>query len=225
MSEVLRQPRLVVFDLDGTLQDTYLWWPAVLREGLRAFAAATGLALREPGDDEANAVIGLADEGVWAPWLPAEHRERWRDLRRTVLPREADVVRSGRDFLYPGVRPLLRHLRSLGVRTAIASNCRGVYLQAVLEGQGLGALTDWHFCLDSPGVAVKADMVRLALEAAGTRRAVMVGDRENDMAAARANALPFVWRRNGRGEVRGADALWDGAPAHLLSILGLPGIT
>lgn len=220
-----RPPDLVVFDVDGTLHDTFRWWSPVIRQGLQAFHAATGVPVLSPTDAEAEAVVGMRDAGVWAPFLPDGHKHHWQDLRRMVIPMEVETVCSGQDFLFDGVRDLLRRLRQLGVKLALASNCRSVYLDAVKRGQGLAALTDWQFCLDSPRVADKTDMLREAVRAAGARRPVMVGDREPDQEAARRLGWPFLWRSNPRCRIEDADAVWCGDPGRLLGILGLDGIS
>jgi phosphoglycolate phosphatase-like HAD superfamily hydrolase len=217
-------PELVVFDVDGTLHDTFRWWSPVIRSGVQRFAELHGIAMPLPSVAEAEAVVGMKDAGVWAPFLPEDHKHRWQDLRAVVLPMEVETVSSGVDYLFAGVRPLLQHLRRIGVKVALASNCRRTYMAAMQHGQGLAALTDWQFCLDSDGVATKTDMLRLAREAAAADRVVMVGDREPDHEAARALAWPFVWRRNDRCRIDDADLVWDGDPAQLLRDLGLPGI-
>ena len=97
---------------------------------------------------------GLFDAGVWAPFLPEPHKHRWQDLRAVVLPMEVEEVSRGVDYLFAGVRPMLTHLRELGVKVALASNCRRVYmgvseLPSVRNGLGVaivstpkGVLTD-----------------------------------------------------------------------------------
>ncbi|MBL9076954.1 MAG: HAD family hydrolase [Planctomycetes bacterium] len=217
-------PELVVFDVDGTLHDTFRWWAPVIRSGLQRFAAANGIDVTLPTVAEAEAVVGMKDAGVWAPFLPEAHKHRWQDLRAVVLPMEVETVSCGVDYLFDGVRSLLQHLRRIGVKVALASNCRRTYMAAMQHGQGLAALTDWQFCLDSDGVATKTDMLRLARQAAGADRVVMVGDREPDHEAARALGWPFVWRRNDRCRIADADLVWDGDPGQLLHGLGLPGI-
>ena len=111
------------------------------------------------------------------------------------------------------------------IPTPRASNCRSRYFEAVCEGQGLGALSDWQFCLDSAGGIDKTGMVRHAMEAAGTTEAVMVGDRESDHGAARGAGIPFVWRVNDRCDLPDSEGRWDGEPDDLLGTLGLPRIS
>jgi phosphoglycolate phosphatase-like HAD superfamily hydrolase len=218
-------PQLVVFDVDGTLHDTFRWWAPVIRAGLQRFAEQRRIDIPMPTDEAAEAVVGMRDAGVWGPFLPEAHKHLWQELRSVVVPMEVETISSGTDYLFAGVRELLPHLRRLGVRVALASNCRTQYMAAVQQGQGLAKLSDWQFCLDSPGVADKRDMLRLAQEAAGAERVVMVGDREPDFDAARALGWPFVWRRNHRCDLSRGEAVWEGEPDHLLSILGLPGIS
>src|SRR5262245_12899557 len=117
-------PDLVVFDVDGTVHDTFRWWAPVIRRGLQRFAETTGIPIAMPSDVEAEAVVGMRDAGVWAPFLPAEHKHRWQDLRAVVVPMEVATLNTGADYLFPGVRELLPHLRRLGVKVALASNCR-----------------------------------------------------------------------------------------------------
>lgn len=214
-------PELIVFDVDGTLHDTFRWWSPVIRSGIERFGRLHGLELPLPSDAEAEAVVGMKDAGVWAPFLPEPHRHRWQELRAVVLPMEVEETSRGVDYLFAGVRPLLLHLRAIGVRTALASNCRSTYMRAMQHGQGLAALTDWQFCLDSPGVTSKTDMLRLAQREAGARRVVMVGDREPDHEAARALGWPFVWRHNERCRIADAELVWNGDPDHLLAGLSL----
>jgi phosphoglycolate phosphatase-like HAD superfamily hydrolase len=214
-------PDLIVFDVDGTLHDTFRWWSPIIRAGVAKFAEQNGIDVTLPNDREAEAVVGMRDAGVWAPFLPEAHKHRWLDLRAVVLPMEVAEIRSGVDYLFAGVRSLLPHLRAIGVKVALASNCRRTYMAAMMEGQGLKALSDWQFCLDSDGVESKTDMLRLAREAASAERVVMVGDREPDHESAVALGWPFVWRHNDRCRIDAADLIWNGDSSALLAGLGL----
>ena len=202
-------PDLVIFDVDGTLHDTFAWWAPVIRAGVARYAEQTGLEIEQPGVREAEAVVGMKDAGVWAPFLPEGHKDKWFDLRSVVLPMEIEEISRGVDYLFAGIRQMLPHLRSIGVKVALASNCRSEYMGAMMEGQGLRELSDWQFCLDSPRVESKTDMLARAQEAAGAKRVVMVGDREPDHEAAVAHGFPFIWRRNDRCSIEAADWAWE----------------
>ncbi|MEO0478552.1 MAG: HAD family hydrolase [Planctomycetota bacterium] len=224
----LERPRLVIFDVDGTLHDTFRWWAPVLRRGLEVFAEREGLDLAVPTDDEANAVVGMKDNGVWDPFLPPEHKHRWLDLKKLVVPMEVAEISSDTDYLFPGIRELLEHLRRAGLALAIASNCRAQYFAGVCDGLGLGPLTDHQFCLDSDRVETKTDMLRCALLDSGidAQHAVMVGDREPDLEAAEAVGLPFIWRQNDRCDLTASSAfVWDGDPDRFCEVLDLPRIS
>ena len=214
-------PDLVIFDVDGTLHDTFAWWAPIIRAGVARYAEQSGIHIDLPSAREAEAVVGMKDAGVWAPFLPESHKDRWLELRAVVLPMEVEEVSRGVDYLFAGIREMLPHLRAIGVKVALASNCRSHYMAAMMEGQGLRELSDWQFCLDSPGVQTKTDMLRLACEAAGAERVVMVGDREPDHEAALANGWPFIWRRNDRCSIPTADWAWSGCVDEFLMQLGL----
>ena len=49
---------LVVFDVDGTLQDTFQWWPRVVRAGVARCAELWGFEPELPDDETACAVVG-----------------------------------------------------------------------------------------------------------------------------------------------------------------------
>lgn len=215
-------PDLVVFDVDGTLHNAFAWWSPVIRAGLKVFADLKGIDIPMPSDEEAEAVVGMKDEAVWAPFLPEGHKHLWPELRKTVVPMEVEEVSSGKDYLFEGIRPMLEHLRAIGVKVALASNCRTTYMGAMKHGQKLVELSDWQFCLDSPNVKTKHDMLFEAQKVSGAHKAVMVGDREPDHHAAEQMGWPFIWRQNTRCAIHHADAVWSGDPDELLRLLGLP---
>lgn len=217
----LGKPELAIFDVDGTLHDTFRWWTKVFSRGIRSFGEEQGLDLPVPDQPTLESVVGNKDAGVWQPLLPDEHKGLWEALRAHVIPMEVAEISSGIDYLFPGVRELLVHLRANGVQCALASNCRAGYFQGVKEGQGLGTLVDSAWCLDSEGVETKTDMLRQAMAAAGTERAVMVGDRDADQNAALEAGLPFIWRHNDKFPMADMDGTWDGSVAGFCRLVGV----
>ncbi len=223
----VRPAELVVFDVDGTLHNTFAWWHRVVSKAVQAFAQLRGVHIPAPEQAMAEGVVGMADSEVWAPFLPADLKDEWVAFRDVVVPLEVAELHRGVDYLFPHVRELLLGLRESGVGTALASNCRSRYFAAVCDGQGLGAITDSQWCLDSQGVECKTDMLRQAWTVAGKPdHVVMVGDREPDFTAAQAMDWPFIWRRNDRcdlgAELSARDADWSGDPGHFRGLVGLP---
>ena len=64
-------PDLVIFDVDGTIHNTFAWWFSVISKGIEEFSRQANLHLDLPDEDLANSVVGMSDAGVWAPFLPA----------------------------------------------------------------------------------------------------------------------------------------------------------
>jgi phosphoglycolate phosphatase-like HAD superfamily hydrolase len=94
--------------------------------------------------------------------------------------------------MYPGARRLLDDLHGAGRSIALASNCSRRYLDAFVRAFQLADILCAARCADDPGISRKADMVRDILALTPDAPAVMIGDRDNDRDAARANGLPFV---------------------------------
>ena len=182
----------VVFDLDGTLIATDRFWVQAARTGARRAFQELGLEREPPGASQWMDVVGkpLA-EGFDAlfPELTAEQRAQ---VQRACVEEEHRLLDAGGgSVLMPGALELLRALRGEGLSLAIASNCSSAYLEHML-GLGIGELVDEAYCLDSPGITNKRQMIARALERFGTESAVMVGDRAGDRDAAWANGLPHV---------------------------------
>jgi phosphoglycolate phosphatase len=101
---------------------------------------------------------------------------------------------------YPGVAATLRELRGAGYRTAICTNKPQRATLAVLRALDLAALFDGIAGGDRYAVK-KPDpghLLALIAELGGTvERSAMVGDHENDAAAAHAAAVKFVLMRYG----------------------------
>lgn len=178
--------RLVVFDWDGTLADTLVGITSTAREVLLGF----GLAEDELGDltrlvgppfPQAYAeVYGLSDEDA------AEVTRRYRDRYAR------GDVRAWPAF--PGMAGLLAELRGAGRLLAIASSKRHPLVMRQVGDNGLveafdaicGKASDSG---DNKEAAIMRAMAQLGVTADD---AVMVGDRDLDVFAARAVGIPCV---------------------------------
>lgn len=192
--------QLVLFDIDGTLIDSGdVWVPAVQR-AMREVYAKRQVDLPVPGLAELEKVIGIPGHEALHPFIPPEHRALIPEISRLVGEYGPATMRGGAGRVIPGVRETLEELRHRGSFLALASNCGNSYIREVSETMGIGDLVDHAFCLETPGVRHKTDMIAVAMKIFGTRRALMVGDRSLDLQAAHANGIPFLAYSGGFGE-------------------------
>ena len=202
---------LLVFDLDGTLVDSVPDLRAALNEMLRERGRPP---LTLP---QVKGMVGDGAPAMVARALAAggpETIDAGGALARFLEIYEANPVHLTR--LYPDVRRTLTELRRRGYGTAICTNKPQRATIAVVEGLGLGDLFDGIAGGDRFPVRKPDPGHLLSLICAlGARReaSVMIGDNENDAAAARAAGVPLVLMRYGYARVDpaslAADALLD----------------
>ena len=182
----------VLFDLDGTLVATDRFWIQAACAGARRAFAELAIERAIPTGEQWMRLVGHPLERGFAELfadLAPEARARVLELCREE---EHRLLAAGGAALMPGARATLAALRADGVRLGAASNCSAPYLEHMLSTGLLGAWIEAGRCLDSAGVARKADMVADLLASFATRSAVMVGDRAGDRDAAWENGLPHV---------------------------------
>lgn len=202
---------LLVFDLDGTLIDSAPDLRAAINEMLRERGRPPlSLAqVRSMIGDGALALVSRAfDASGVAPAAAAAALPRFLELY------EADAVRLTRP--YPGVPETLATLRRHGYRTAICTNKPQDATRAVLDGLGLLPLFDGiaggdRFVVRKPDPGHLLGLIGVL--GARADAAAMIGDSENDAAAARAAGIPLVLMRYGYARADpvslAADALLD----------------
>ena len=202
---------LLVFDLDGTLVDSL----PDLTNALNTVLHENGYAPLSRAE-----VSPMVGDGV--PPLVARAfaaRGAAASLASAVLPRYIEIYEANATALtrpYPGVRDTLAALRRGGYRSAVCTNKLQQATLQVLAGLDLAALFDGVAGGDRYAVR-KPDpghLLGLIGELGGDRRrAVMIGDSENDAAVAHAAAVPLVLMRYGYArapiETLGAAAVLD----------------
>lgn len=202
-----RGPRLVIFDVDGTLVDSQ---DDILAAMAYAFERAD---LPVPARETTLGIVGLSlDVAIprLAPHLPDDmharlvvwYKEAYMDLRV-----RSGVARS--QPLYPHVRETLHALHAapglcLGVATG--KSARG--LDKVLDGHDLAAFFVTRQVADHHPSKPHPSMIRAALAETGVapEDAVMIGDTSYDMEMAQAAGIAGIgvaWGYH-RPEVLGA---------------------
>ncbi len=202
---------LVVFDLDGTLVDTAPDLNGALN------AALLGEGLSAVGPDVARDAIGhgarmmikhgLAAQGSDAPDdLVSRMHERFLDHYRANIAAESTP--------FPGAVEALSRLEARGARLAVCTNKYEALARELLGALGLAQRFAAIAGGDTFGAA-KPDPRHLTqtIAAAGGGAALMVGDSEADIGAARAAGVPCVAVSFGYSTVPvgelGADAVID----------------
>src|SRR2546430_285299 len=175
---------LLVFDLDGTLIDTVPDLSSALNEVLREHGYAP-FPQREVQSMVGDGLPALLARGFAA--RGADAAETATALPRFLSSYEVNAANLSRP--YPGVMETLVELRRRGYRTAVCSNKAQSATLAVLQGLALLPLFDGiaggdHFAVRKPD---PGHLLGLIAELGGRpERAAMIGDNENDAAAAHA---------------------------------------
>lgn len=175
--------KLVVFDLDGTLNRTDLFTIPASRQAL----AERGIT--DKSDEVIMSMVGARGCDIFPALLGTDDSEiGWAYLKR-VGELENEYIKTNHGT-FPKIKELLLDLHNNGYRTAVCSNASERYIRMVLET--LGILEDIDAIQPLLPNLTKDDTLRLLIQREAPEKAVMVGDRHFDKAAARANSIPFI---------------------------------
>ena len=200
-----RSYRLVVFDFDGTLADSFPWFSSVIND------VADRYRFRRVAPHETDALRGMDARaivrhlGIPAWKLPCLSRHMHRLAARDI----------GRIPLFPGIPDLLATLDGAGLRLGIASSNAETNIRTAL---GPAAAHVRHFACGA-SLFGKARRLGALIRDAGfaPSETLYIGDEIRDHIAAREAGCAFAavtW-----GYTR-ADALAAEGPAHLFDAPG-----
>ena len=172
-------PRLVIFDFDGTLHDSYPWFRSVIND------VADRHGVRRVNSEEADELRGMAAAEIirhlrvpsWKVPLIARDMRRMKAAALDTIP------------LFSGVDRLLQALSAQGTRTAMVSSDDETNVR-----RGLGSLQGHvHYWACGASLFGKAAKLRRVLRLSGFSAdvALCIGDELRDMEAARKAGIPF----------------------------------
>lgn len=192
----------LLFDVDGTLVDsnyehTLAWAHAFREAGVRVPTWRLHRHVGMGGDQLVEAVAGADVERRLGDHVRELEKERYRELIGEIAP-------------FPGARELLAACRNAGLRVILASSAKGDELEHYLRLlDGHDHADDWTSSTEVEHTKPDPDLIEVALEKAGTRAAVMVGDSVWDVVAAARAGIPTLGLLTGgfgRGELDEAGA-------------------
>lgn len=208
--------RLVIFDFDGTLADTFPVFREVFDTVIDRYA------LRRP--DEAD-----------VPWLRAQPTAeilQWLGVPMWRLPSIMRFARvrmqshASEIRLFPGIAPLLTQIAAAEMRIAVVSSNAERTVRMVL---GSALMSNVSVMRCGVGLFGKASRLRGVMRSVGGVPAstVFVGDEERDIAAARSadvRSIAVTWGYAAPSALMHADVVCDHV-AQLAPLLVAPGST
>lgn len=194
--------KLVVFDLDGTLNRTELYAVPAHKKALAE------LNIYDKSDELIISTFGARAEDCRKMLLNTTDKKIAEKYEKDVYQYQLDIIDSLAKE-YDGVSAMLDKLHQDGYLTAICSNSSVRYITMVLKALNIYEKIDYIQPL-MPNM-IKDDTLRLLLEKVKPQKAVMVGDRVYDKNAAKANNIPFIGCKYGfkSSEVEDGDAAVD----------------
>ncbi|VXC97914.1 phosphoglycolate phosphatase [Pseudomonas sp. 9Ag] len=184
-------PRLVMFDLDGTLMDSVPDLAAAVDKMLMLLG-------REPaGIDRVRDWVGNGSRVLVRRALAGQlqHEGVADELADEALALFMQAYSGGHELttVYPGVRECLDWLRERDVKLAIITNKPSQFIEPLLEEKGLVGYFQWLIGGDTlpqqkPDPAALVWVMREAGVSADA--ALFVGDSRNDVRAAKAASVP-----------------------------------
>jgi phosphoglycolate phosphatase len=199
-------PRDLLFDLDGTLTDNYAGIAASIRHALARLSAPA------PDDAELRRYIGPPLRKTFATLLGTDERDV---VERAIGHYRERFAATGwqENTAYPAIEAALAQLRGAGARLFVCTAKPQVYAERIVAHFGFDAHFAAVYGADLEGhYDDKAKLLAhlVAREGVAPARAVMIGDRDNDIRAARANGMRVVgvlWGYGSAAELALADAL------------------
>jgi HAD superfamily hydrolase (TIGR01509 family) len=186
--------RLVAFDLDGVLVDSFECWWKLLN--------ATRLSRGQ------EALTHEEYSQCWGQDVEADRRRFFPDwsVERLTAHYNREFTRFA-EWIRPmdGAGETLERLKTSGKRIAVASNSPTEMVERVLELASLRPFVDWAAGADLVrNGKPEPDLIEYVLRESGFRpeEACFVGDSEYDAAAARAAGVRFIgYRRPGDSRI------------------------
>ena len=196
-------PTAAILDIDGTLVDTnyhhaLAWYRAFRGHGEQLPLWRIHRHIGMGGDQLVESLCGEEFEHEKGDDVRAAEQERYAELIGEVAP-------------FEGSRELIVDLKDSGHAVVLASSAKSDEVDHYLDLLDARELVDaWTDSSDVEGTKPEPDLVQVAMEKAGTRDAVMVGDSTWDCEAAGRAGIQTVAVRTGGfsdGELRDAGAL------------------
>ncbi len=156
---MLRQIRLLVFDLDYLVFDCSLLKVRALRQSLISFADAIPQSVRLP--DPVDVEGGFRSHGFrWTQFLEIGlDEEQLADLQRAYGIHQGRLIEAGVGQPFPGVSDFAARCRREGMTLALGADASRDYMLAVSDRHRLDDLFQISLCIEEFGVGSADEML------------------------------------------------------------------
>lgn len=213
--------KCIVFDMDGTLVDTF--------QGIvRAYRWALAAMGREfPGEDFVRRAIGAPLPQIFKTKCGMNQEETAEAVR--IYRAYYDKLGKDEAAVYEGMQEALRSLKAAGLFLGVATLKHQAFAEDILRKHSLFSLFDAVYGMDRDDRLTKAELICRCMQAAGAaqKETVLVGDSPYDAAGAREAGVEFLAVTYGFGfldteEAQSLGAAWIAdAPRDIPNLLGL----
>jgi len=175
-----------IFDLDGTLLNVETVTVPAVKEAFGKFG------LPPPSKRLILSGIGKVTERFYKELL-LNHDESLIPLIITESSKnELLFLTQGKGRLYSGVKKVLRELKHRGFRLGLVSNSNLRYFRGVIHAFALSAFFDQTLCAEEAEGSPKKNLVKIVKDVLGGEKSIVIGDRKEDIMAAKENELQSI---------------------------------
>jgi phosphoglycolate phosphatase len=183
----MAEPRLVIFDWDGTLVDSV----GLIVSSMQQAATLVGVPVAE--ERSVRSIIGLELGEAIASLYPAGDQSQWDALRSAYVDAYLAMDMASHQF-FPGMAGLLDELVSQGVQLSVATGKSRRGLDRAMKAMGVSDLFVSTICADETHGKPHPAMVLELCARTGAAVSVtpVVGDTRHDMEMAKRAGAPGV---------------------------------
>lgn len=191
---------LAAFDIDGTLYDCTDAIVTAFSDAVTEYNLTNGTAYAAPETELVIDSLGMPIYDFYPKIFSFASPDDMPELSRLSEEKLNDAVSAKKGEIYPFVRETIGYLHSSGITVVAASNGSKDYVRRVLSAYELDSFFEPLISIGDDGIVNKNDILKGYLTDRNYSKIYMIGDRDSDRIAARANGAQFVYCNYGHSD-------------------------